>query len=192
MGLNRAMCTLDSLIIWCYFKLIFFSDVGYLLRRRGWALYVRRKGTLWWCPLHFPLVLSNSTPGVNFKHCFHSDLPCACNDQALLWVLRILSGTAPGPSPQGAGNILPHLANKILRLLLLGRQFIDYYCWYTFLWGLRFHPQEFVKENMAHLNHIPYSPQEVYERKCSCHEQRDIINDILVNLIGECSRQLRK
>lgn len=54
MGLNRAMCTLDSLIIWCYFKLVFFSDVGYLLRRRRVNPVCEKKGD--------PLVVSSPFP----------------------------------------------------------------------------------------------------------------------------------
>lgn len=152
-GLNRALCALDRRIIWCHFTLISFSDVVYLLGRRGWALCAKKEGDPFVESSPFLSHLSNSTPALNFKHFFHRDLPCACNDQALLSVLGLLLWTAPGPCPQG-GYILSHLTNKILQVLLLRRQFVDCYHWSTFLWGLRSHPQEFFKENIVHLNHV--------------------------------------
>ena len=80
MALNRVMGTLDRLVIWGNFKLIFFSNVEYLLRRRGQALHVRKQGD--------PLVVSSP-----FLPClvqFNSSqnlqtwlLLCAYNNQAL-------------------------------------------------------------------------------------------------------------
>ena len=138
------MCSLDRLIIWYYFRLIFFSDVGCLLGKE-WALYVGKEGDSLGVPSPYPPCLEQLNSSLELQNVPSTKI---CSVPAVTRPAPGAGspmGTALHPCPPEA-CILFHLANKILQLLLLGRQFVDCYHWYTSVESLGSIPSSFSKK----------------------------------------------